>query len=473
MTRAAWQSGAATMRLVFDAWAAARSELESERDRHPGFADVRNLLGLLYLERGEPEAALAEFDAAIAVNPDYLLAGFHRLAARRALDGRLDVADWNEARLIERAPLPVRSAWTAWYLAQAGDGSGMAQACAHLAADPQFQAQAAYIEASFHDCLEQPKLAKQAVERAAAKHALYRQILTERGLVGQRALAPGSVASAATPLGSPAPTRDDPGAAAAGWIPSAWSLYEHLGTLCARHGAFEEAGALYDEAFLRQGDESRHLVRMARLALGRGDEEDAVRTLCRAIELDPTSVEARIALGFEYQSQGFPDQAVVQFEVAARLQPNYADLQANLGLLYEAEARDADAERCYRRALELNPNYFQARMSLAQLFLRSGAHREALSELEALIRGGLRSADLLVQKGEAHLALGEVNEAVTSLENAIQLNPNFPRTYYVLGGAYRKLGLKRKAQEAWRQHLDQIRRWQAGQPHREGEGRRS
>src|SRR5690606_2343148 len=43
------EARAARMELVVDAWAALQSELETERDRHPEFADVRTLLGSVYL----------------------------------------------------------------------------------------------------------------------------------------------------------------------------------------------------------------------------------------------------------------------------------------------------------------------------------------------------------------------------------------------------------------------------------------
>ena len=81
----------------------------------------------------------------------------------------------------------------------------------------------------------------------------------------------------------------------------------------------------------------------------------------------------------------------------------------------------------------------------------------------------LRSADLLVQKAEAHLAMEQIPAAVRELERAVDLNPEYPRTFYVLGQAHRKQGLKRKAQEAWKQYLERTQRWKEDQPFLEGE----
>ena len=75
----------------------------------------------------------------------------------------------------------------------------------------------------------------------------------------------------------------------------------------------------------------------------------------------------------------------------------------------------------------------------------------------------------VVQRAEAHLALGQCEAAVKELLHAVELNANYPRSYYVLGLAYRDLGLKRKAQEAWKQHLEKSRRWKEEQSGLEGE----
>ncbi len=450
-----------TMRLIFDPWVAAQQELEAEREFHPRFADQRNLLGLLYLERGNPIAALAEFEAALDVNPEYLNARLNRMLALRRVEGSLDSAAWNREGLIERLTDPARSLWTAWYLAQRGDLHGAKLALDSLAKEPRWAALAGFALGAFAQGAGDPTLAQTGVDQAAAAHPLYRRILESIDAVGKQGGGlPGLIGSAFT------------GANGEAWNPAIWQLDEFLGTLCARNGASEQAERHFERSFLCHGDESLYLLGSARLCLARGQEDEAVRVLCRAIEIDPTSVDGRVALGFEYQSQGFHDEAMVQFEVAARLQPGYPDLQYNLGLLYEAQGRESDAIRCYRRALELNAGYFPVRTSLARLLFLSGQFHESIQELDAILGTGIRSADLLVQKAECLLGLNQAQAAVALLEKAANLNPAFPRTYHVLGQAYRATGLKRKAQEAWKNYLETTRLWQDAKPLPDSLGRR-
>ncbi len=454
--------GLGKMHLILDPWLEAARVLEEERARHPRFADQRYLLGLLYLASEDCSAAIEEFEAALALNPGYARARFCRLFAARMRDGALDPAVWARENPTATAEEPDRSLWTAWFLAQSGDRTGARAALERLSGTVPFAPLGWYARGVFAGGWGDAASALEAFRTCGAAHPLFQRLLEDRRLV------PHARRTVRLRPSGPPDKPVDP----ALWNPCASDLYAWLGTLCARNGGTDEARSFYEEAFLREGRESQHLVRLAQLALARGDEEEAVGTLARAIEMDPTSVPARIALGYEYQSQGYQDEALVQFEVAARLRPTYPDLQYNLGLLYEAQGRASDAIRCLRAALDLNPGYFQARTTLAQILLSRESWESALDELRILYEQGVRSADLQVQKAQVRLALGDAQNALAELEEAVALNPAYARSYYVLGQAYRELGLRRKARSAWQQYLEHSRSWRDHQPVYEEEATR-
>ncbi len=450
---------ARNIELVVDPHADCLLEAERNRDANPGFADLRNQLGMLYLEEGQTAEAQTEFEAALEINPDYQLAQVHYLVARRLNSGDFDESTWNSLMDSASFEEPMTQLWESWRLSQKGDLRGALECLENLGRqEPRFAALAAYHRAVRSVGLGDARAIEVALNEAAESHPIYRRILTERGWVGSQS---GRTVGAWSQelLGEHGEAKT--------WCPSTGPVYAELGTRCASEGALEQARSFYDDAFLREGDESLYQLRVSRVALASGDEDEAVRCLRRAIEVDPTSVDARIALGWEYQSQGYHDEALVQFEVAARLRPKYPDVQYNLGLLYEGQGRPRDARTCFERALEVNPRYFQARASLAQLLIHTGENAEALYALKQLESLGVRSADLLVQKAEAHMALEQTDPAIRELEKAVEMNPHYPRTYYILGQAYRNKGWKRKAQEAWKQHLERTRQWKEEQPYLE------
>jgi tetratricopeptide (TPR) repeat protein len=455
-------SGMMRMELVLDPWLEATRELEAQVRDNPTFADLRHLLGLLRLARGDARAAVAEFDAALQSNPGYRRARFSRLVAMRLRDGELDPVVWMQEAPGEGEEEPERCLWTAWFLAQGGDREGARAALRRLVEQPAWAATAWYALSVYETAWGETAAACAGLQAAGRSHPLYQGVLESRGRVACRATGHTRTVTPAVE----APLRDD---APEAWNPVAADLCCYLGALCARHGKLSEGQAFFDEAFLRLGRESMHQVCLSQLALARGDEEEAVSALRRAIEVDPTSVPARIALGFEYQSQGYQEEAIVQFEVAARLRPDYPDVQYNLGLLHESQGRIDDALRCLRRALEVNPQYFQARMTLASVLRQRERWSEALDELSRLSGEGVRSADLHAQRAEALLALDRPKDAVRELQEGTALNPAYARTYYILGQAYRRMGLRRKAQNAWQQYLERSQKWGDLQPMPAGE----
>lgn len=73
------------------AYLAALEELQVVAERHPGFADVQNLIGLSLSLAGRPEEALEAFERATGLNPGYVEAHVNRAITLNDL-GRIDEA---------------------------------------------------------------------------------------------------------------------------------------------------------------------------------------------------------------------------------------------------------------------------------------------------------------------------------------------------------------------------------------------
>jgi tetratricopeptide (TPR) repeat protein len=73
------------------AYVAALEDLQPVAERHPGFADVQNLIGLCLSLLGRTDEALAAFDRATGLNPGYVEAHLNRAITLNDL-GRVDEA---------------------------------------------------------------------------------------------------------------------------------------------------------------------------------------------------------------------------------------------------------------------------------------------------------------------------------------------------------------------------------------------
>ncbi|MGD0964974.1 MAG: tetratricopeptide repeat protein [Candidatus Acidiferrales bacterium] len=92
----------------------------------------------------------------------------------------------------------------------------------------------------------------------------------------------------------------------------------------------------------------------------------------RAIQLDPKSLEAYMQLSRVAEAQGQNDLAIASYQKALDLKPKSAPLATLLGNRYLANNDLPDAEKYYHQALEMDPNFAVADANLAWLDAQQG-----------------------------------------------------------------------------------------------------
>ena len=433
--------------LVLDATQEAEMVLEQEAQAHPTYADVRQRLGLLRLLKDDPRGGEREFEEALGINPGYRAAYFGLRMAR--MHQGLPM----EALRGEEMPSPAPAEERLWRRIDEA-------------------LQLVHEGTTVTGLLDQPQ-----DENEEQLHNHYSGYFAYRAGDLDKARVHFEAAANASPIARGALERigilpwngDDPEAlrncmGKLFWSPLAEDLYTYLARIYARNGLRDEALECCERAYLVLPRRAQFTLYCAEIAVAFGEEQKAIELLTQAIESDPTSIPARIALGYEYASQGFLDEARTQFEVAANLAPGYADVRYNLGLLFVGEGKSEEALAEFRRALAVNPAYLPARHSMSHLLCRMGRYEEGLQEYGRILKQGFQSGDMLVQMGKATLALDRVNEALQYLERGIFLNPEFAASYYYIGQAYQRKGLKNKARSAWRTYLEKANEWEPMAP---------
>lgn len=193
-------------------------------------------------------------------------------------------------------------------------------------------------------------------------------------------------------------------------------------------GRVEEAISLLREVLLISeavGPEPPRILKPflaeAHLLLGfchseKGELEQAVEEVGKALKLDPDNVIAHCELGYLYGKMGKPGEALKAFEEAAKrdskcalalrgaafwharlgnvkeamerlkqalsLDPNYGVAYAQLALTFEKEGDLKRAAECMRRAVKLCPDNPHYRLQLATILHRLGNPEEAAKEAE-------------------------------------------------------------------------------------------
>lgn len=99
---------------------------------------------------------------------------------------------------------------------------------------------------------------------------------------------------------------------------------------------------------------------------------DAETQFRKAILLDPKCGDAYNNLGTVLKAQGRIDAAVAAFEKAATMLPNRAEVYQNLGNALKKTDRIEDALTAYRRAIEIDPRQSNAHLNLGRALYRFG-----------------------------------------------------------------------------------------------------
>jgi superkiller protein 3 len=128
-------------------------------------------------------------------------------------------------------------------------------------------------------------------------------------------------------------------------------------------------------------------------------------------------------------------------EAAAQAAPGDVTAQVRLGDVLQDLGRLGDAAAAYTRALAIRPNDRAAREHLALLRLREGRADEALAIFSPTVAAAVPVAtEGPFGEGLVRLAVGDVEQAVPSLERAAGLSPDNPRPATFLGLARLRQG---------------------------------
>jgi len=173
---------------------------------------------------------------------------------------------------------------------------------------------------------------------------------------------------------------------------------------------------------------------MARISPQHPDSLDAYGLVWRAVELQNhlTSADNAKAIGL--------------LEKAIALDPNYAPAYAMLAWSHLRDFRHfrpVRPQESYQKALDLaskavalDPSLGYARKALGQTLLYGRMHHQALAQYEEGLRANPNDADLLAGSGETYVYMGQPEEAIQRIKQAMRLNPYYPNWYlWLLGWA--------------------------------------
>jgi tetratricopeptide (TPR) repeat protein len=210
------------------------------------------------------------------------------------------------------------------------------------------------------------------------------------------------------------------------------------------------------------------------VALRRGDLRTAEKMYAKALEVDSSSLQARVALGRVYDLDRKPEEALREYETALKADPRYgpaviakvstlvgqkrvddaidfvrsalkddpgnARLIATLGDLYWLKDDRRKAAEEFRRALIVDDRFIAARFNLARLALVEGREEEAIEHLQRILKDRPGHVPAVVLFTVLHNRQGRYDRSISVVAAAGQANPHAQDLVLYLADLYVKAG---------------------------------
>jgi tetratricopeptide (TPR) repeat protein len=252
-------------------------------------------------------------------------------------------------------------------------------------------------------------------------------------------------------------------------------LHNLLGEVEEKGGNFVQAANEYELAAHADPSESNLFDWGSELLLHR-TLAPAIEVFQNAVRRYPASPRLAIGFGMALYAHGNYDDAVKSLLRAADLNPSDPSCYHFLSRAYDSSPSQADdVIQRFRRFSELQPRNAQALYYYAMSLWKGKRAQDPsldLHQIETLLRNSL---ELDPKLAEAHLQLGNLYsdqskypEAIPEYVRALELNPDLADAHYRLGQAYVRTGQKESAQEHLQvyqrireQHLEDLEKQRA------------
>src|ERR1700677_4476570 len=209
----------------------------------------------------------------------------------------------------------------------------------------------------------------------------------------------------------------------------------------ARHqqGNLVEAERHYDAALKSQPDNFDALHMLGVIALQKGQFEQGVEIITRAVALNDNSPIAFNNLAKGLKDLGRFDEAFVHFERAIALAPAFVDAEFNYGTALHFVNRSEDALVHFEKAIALQPKFVAALNNRGLALAKLKRFTEALASYDKALAIQPNLGDAHNNRGNVLKALMRFDDALASFDKAIAIRPHFAEAHRGRGDALANL----------------------------------
>jgi protein O-mannosyl-transferase len=140
----------------------------------------------------------------------------------------------------------------------------------------------------------------------------------------------------------------------------------------------------------------------------------------------PELARPHLNLGMAYQTGGFDDLAMIEYEHALRVNPRLALAYVNIAGFYYSRNDLENSENALKKAMDLAPSLTAPYLNLAQIAMKRNRPQEAVDILSRAQTLQAASVSYLfhITLGDSYAQLGRYADAVAEYKEAVRLRPD-------------------------------------------------
>ncbi len=173
------------------------------------------------------------------------------------------------------------------------------------------------------------------------------------------------------------------------------------------------------------------------------DEKNAAKVFGEMLAAFGDSAAIRMNFGRAYAQYGYPEQAILEFKKAIAKDPKTPGAHYSLGASYVLSMGEINfplAVAEFHKELENNPNDYFSHSQLGYIDLSQHKLDEAVTELSRATQLDPTSPDAYLSLGQAYSELNKPVEAEAALRKSIELTADPSRNHYQVQRAHYLLG---------------------------------
>jgi tetratricopeptide (TPR) repeat protein len=169
-------------------------------------------------------------------------------------------------------------------------------------------------------------------------------------------------------------------------------------------------------------------------AVDKSDLYHAIAAFEEALQVEPSYVDARIALGVALLQFGDLQRALTHLDEAVRLEPSHAIALGYLGMVYHLTGDNAQAMACWKQAIQAGPALpVELALALGQALTVTGLHDQARELLTRLVERSPTSPEARTMLGTTLFEMEDYAAARVEVEQALALDDSWAAAHHLRG----------------------------------------